>query len=91
MLKTAPEKAPRSTRARISVDVTPEERRRLKLVAAWRSVSVRHYVTEALEQRLAQDSTKMSRETGARALRGADDPVLSDLWDNPLDAEYDRL
>ena len=42
-------------RPRISVDVVPDVRRRLRLAAARRDVSVRQYVVEAIEERLRED------------------------------------
>ena len=42
-------------RPRISVDVLPEVRRRLRLAAAKRDVSVQQYVIEAIEEQLRED------------------------------------
>jgi uncharacterized protein (DUF1778 family) len=74
-------------RPRISIDVAPEIRRRLRLAAAKRDLSVRQYVLEAIEERLEADLG----EDGRTTLTAATDPVLADLWDNPRDAQYDRL
>jgi hypothetical protein len=74
-------------RLRISIDVDPELRHRLRLAAARRDLSVRHYVLAAIQERLRQD---VGGEDGS-AFSAADDPVLAELWDNPLDAEYDHL
>jgi uncharacterized protein (DUF1778 family) len=76
-------------RPRISIDVEPEVRRRLRLAAAKRDVTVRQYVIEAIAERLREDLGD-DRE-GFLALTLATDPALVDLWDNPKDAEYDRL
>lgn len=76
-------------RPRISVDVLPEVRRRLRLAAAKRDVTVRQYVLEAIEERLREDLGEDSE--GMLALTARADPVLAELWDNPRDAEYDRL
>lgn len=76
-------------RPRISIDVEPEMRRRLRLAAAQRDVTVRQYVLEALEERLRKDLSVGAR--GLLALTAQADPVLAKLWDNPRDAEYDRL
>jgi uncharacterized protein (DUF1778 family) len=76
-------------RARISVDVSPQVRRRLRLAAARRDVTVRHYVIEAIEDRLRQD---LGEESEAMlVLTASADPVLAELWDNPRDSAYDRL
>lgn len=76
-------------RPRISVDVVPEVRRRLRLAAAKRDLTVRQYVLEAIEERLREDLG--DEEEGMLALTATSDPVLAELWDNPKDSEYDRL
>lgn len=75
-------------RPRISIDVEPELRRRLRLAAAKRDLTVRRYVLEAIEERLSAD---LGDQRGELALTSSSDPVLAELWDNPRDAEYDRL
>jgi hypothetical protein len=69
--------------------VLPEVRRRLRLAAAKQDVTVRQYVLEAIEERLREDLGDDSG--GMLALTAKADPVLAELWDNPRDAEYDRL
>ena len=69
-------------RTRLAVDVTPAVRRRLRLAAARRDLTLKDYVRQALERQLAADLPS--------ALHAADDPVLADLWDNSEDAVYDR-
>jgi uncharacterized protein (DUF1778 family) len=75
-------------RPRISVDVLPEVRRRLRLAAAKRDLTVRQYVLEAIEERLRED---LGEEEAVLALTAKADPVLAELWDNPKDSGYDRL
>ncbi len=76
-------------RPRISVDVLPEVRRRLRLAAAKHDLTVRQYVLEAIEERLREDLGE--EEEGVLALTAKADPVLAELWDNPKDSAYDRL
>ena len=75
-------------RPRISVDVLPEVRRRLRLAAAKRDITVRRYVLEAIEERLRED---LGEDEDTSALTRTTDPVLADLWDNVKDSAYDRL
>jgi len=75
-------------RPRISIDVQPQMRRRLRLAAAKRDLTVRRYVVEAIEERLRED---LGDEREEVALTAKTDPVLAELWDNPRDAAYDRL
>ena len=76
-------------RPRISIDVTAEVRRRLRLAAAKHDLTIRQYVLEAIEERLRED---LGDENAAMlALTAKSDPVLAELWDNPKDAKYDRI
>jgi uncharacterized protein (DUF1778 family) len=75
-------------RPRISVDVPPMVRRRLRLAAAQRDLSVRQYLLEAIEERLQED---LGEDDTALALTAKSDPVLAELWDNSKDARYDQI
>ena len=75
-------------RPRISIDVAPEFRKRVRVAAASREVSVRDYVLSAIEAQLSAD---MPDENQVAPLSAAGDPVLAELWDNPFDARYDDL
>jgi uncharacterized protein (DUF1778 family) len=76
-------------RPRISLDVEPEVRRRIRLAAAKRDVSIRQYIMDALGERLREDLG--GEEEGLTALTAAADPILASLWNNEKDAAYDRL
>jgi uncharacterized protein (DUF1778 family) len=76
-------------RPRISIDVLPEVRRRLRLAAAKHDLTIRQYLLEAIEERLREDLGE--EEEGVVALTAKADPVLAELWDNPKDSAYDRL
>ena len=81
--------APQQRRARLSIDVPREARRRIHIAAAKREQSIRDYVWEAVEARLKQDLADEASHLVALTTRA--DPVLADLWDNPKDAAYDKL
>ena len=81
---------PDTQRARLSIDVPREVRRRIRLAAARRDQSIRQYVWEAIEARL-QDDLREDAAADLLALRESVDPVLAELWDNPVDAAYDEL
>ena len=83
-MATVPER-----RARLSIDVPREARRRVHIAAARRDQSIREYVWEAVEARLKQDLAAELSAEDVIALTGQADPVLADLWDNPKDAAYD--
>jgi uncharacterized protein (DUF1778 family) len=76
-------------RPRISIDVQLAVRRRLRLAAAKRDLTVQQYVLDAIEERLREDLGDEGDEV--LGLTAKADPVLAELWDNPRDAKYDRL
>jgi plasmid stability protein len=78
-------------RTRLTIDVPPEVKRRLRIAAARRDISMRQYVLEVLEERLADDLPPLIVEEGLLALTAEADPVLAELWDNDKDAAYDHL
>jgi len=78
-------------RARLSIDVAREERRRIHIAAAKRDQSIRDYVWEAVEARLQHDLADELSAADLLALSERTDPVLAELWDNPKDAAYDKL
>ena len=78
-------------RPRISVDVHPEIRRRLRLVAVKKDMTVRQYVLEAIEDHLKEDLKGIEDGEHLLALTAKTDPVLAEVWDNRKDAEYDKL
>jgi hypothetical protein len=81
----------RQRRARLSIDVPREARRRIHIAAAKRDQSIRDYVWEAVEARLKQDLADDVSAVDLLALNERTDPVLADLWNNPKDAAYDKL
>ena len=78
-------------RNRVTIDVPSDVKRRLRLVAAHREVSIRQYVLETIEQQLTQDWLELAEQEGLLALSAESDPVLGALWDNEMDAAYDTL
>lgn len=76
-------------RPRISLDVNPEVRRRLRLAAAKRDLTLREYVLGAIEERLDEDLGPAGEEESF--LSAKTDPVLAGVWKNRRDARYDDL
>lgn len=72
-----------SSRSRLTLDLEPDLRRRLRLAAAQRDKTMTDYVRGAIELRLEADLP--------RAILAVDDPVLEELWDNDADAIYDGI
>jgi hypothetical protein len=74
---------PGDRRSRIAIDLPAELRRRARLLAARRHLTLQEYVRHALDRLVEEDT--------AAALSATDDPVLAELWDNEADAVYDDL
>jgi uncharacterized protein (DUF1778 family) len=77
------------TRERLSIDVLPEEHRRIKAYAALHGETIREYVVESVRERLRQEAEE--RELSALTMNLSQDPVLKELWDNEKDASYDKI
>lgn len=80
-----------SKRPRISLDIYPEVRRRLRLAAAKKDMTVRQYLLNAIDTHLNDDLKGIENTEQLLALTKKTDPVLAELWDNKKDAEYDTL
>jgi hypothetical protein len=77
--------------ARLTVNVPLELKQRVQLICARRQLSMREYLTQALEERLTSDLTLPAEGSNLLALTARADPVLAELWANEKDAAYDRL
>jgi len=76
-------------RPRISLDVDPAMRHRIRLAAAKRDMSIQQYLKDVLRDRLREDLGDEGEES--LALNANADLVLASLWDNDQDAAYDSL
>jgi len=83
--------ATQQKRARLSIDLSLAARRRIRMAAAKRDLSIRQYVLEAVQERVKEDLGEEVARENLLALTARADPVLAELWDNPKDAAYDRL
>ena len=77
------------TRERLSIDVLPEEHKRIKAYAALHGETIREYVIESVRERLRQEAEE--RGLSALTMNLNQDPVLKELWDNEKDAAYNKI
>lgn len=84
------EMSPAAKRPRISIDIDPEMRRRIRVAAAKKDILVSQYVLEAVKERLSQDLGEEETVNDLLALDAKSDPLLADLWNNKKDMAYDR-
>jgi len=83
--------SPTAKRPRISIDIDPEMRRRIRVAAAKKDILVSQYVLEAVKERLCQDLGEVELLNNLLTLDAKSDPLLADLWNNKKDMAYDRL
>lgn len=76
-------------RERLSIDVLPEEHRRIKAYAALHGETMREYVLEIVREHLRQEVEE--RTLSALTINLEQDPILKELWDNKKDAAYDKI
>ncbi|MFC1746439.1 hypothetical protein ACFL35_20770 [Candidatus Riflebacteria bacterium] len=74
-------------RERLSIDVHPDEHRKIKAFAALDGKSIREFVLECVREALQQKEERVFLE----ALTISPSPALEELWDNDRDAGYDDL
>ena len=85
------EMSPAAKRPRISIDIDPEMRRRIRVAAAKKDILVSQYVLDAVKERLCQDLDEVEMLNNLLTLDAKSDPLLADLWDNKKDIAYDSL
>lgn len=74
-------------RERLTIDLTPDEHRRIKAYAAFRGKTLREFVLESVKTRMALDA---EQEDLAR-MTTHPTAVLQTLWDNDRDSAYDEM
>lgn len=76
-------------RERLSIDVYPEEHRKIKAYAAFHGETIRDYVIKSVRERLQREAEE--KELSVLSMHLGQDPVLKKLWDNQKDSAYDKL
>ncbi len=75
-----------TVRERLSIDVTPEERRRVKAIAALTGKSIREFVLESIREKIARST----EESQLQAMMTMPSSALEALWNNDQDSIYDE-
>lgn len=79
-----------SQRARLSIDVEPELRRKIKMAATERDMSIRDYVIAILQQAIAEDEQQEALTEGSAWGQLSASAFARD-WASEADAVYDQL
>lgn len=80
----------KSRRARLSIDVEPELRRKIKIAAIERDLSVRDYVIAILQRAIHEDERQEGLSDGAAWAQLSASAFARD-WASEEDAVYDNL
>ncbi len=80
----------RPRRARLSIEVEPELRRRIKIVAAQKDLSIRDYIEGVLRRALEAEESEEAESEGKAWSRPSARSFARD-WDSEEDQAYDRL
>ena len=76
-------------RERLSIDVRPEEHRKIKAYAALHGETIRDYVIKSVRERLRQEAEE--KELSALSASLDRDSLLKAIWENAKDSAYDKL
>ena len=76
-------------RDRLSIDVSPQEHRQIKVYAAMHGKTIRQYIIDSVKTRLAQEAEDKFLENLTKNF--SNNEVLKEVWDNEKDPAYDRL
>lgn len=74
-------------RERLSVDVSAEEHHQIKAYAALQGKTIRDFVLECIKARMQ----RAAEDAVLEALVTHPGELLTELWDNEKDADYDAL
>jgi len=74
-------------RERLTIDLAPEEHRKIKSYAAFRGKTLKEFVLESIKTKMALEA----EQEDLHLLTTKPTEVLMEIWDNDRDAAYDKL
>lgn len=80
MVKTA-------KRDRLTIDLSPEEHRKIKSYAAYQGKTLKEFVVESIRVKMALDS----EQEDLNMIMTKPTELMMEIWDNEMDAAYDKL
>lgn len=80
MVKTA-------KRDRLTIDLSPEEHRKIKSYAAYQGKTLKEFVVESIRVKMALDS----EQEDLNMIMTKPTEIMMEIWDNDMDAAYDKL
>lgn len=88
--ETNPASTRSTERARLSLDVSPDLRRRIKLIAVRRDLTVREFAERALLREVENEEKKLARAEG-KGWSAISEPSFARDWNSDQDSAYDQL
>jgi len=74
-------------RERLTIDLTPEEHRRIKSYAAYQGKTLKEFVVESIRTKIALDA----EQEDLSMVTTKPTALMMEIWDNERDAAYDKL
>lgn len=74
-------------RERLTIDLTPEEHRRIKSYAAYQGKTLKEFVVENIRTKIALDA----EQEDLSMVTTKPTALMMEIWDNERDAAYDKL
>jgi len=74
-------------RERLTIDLTPEEHRKIKSYAAYQGKTLKEFVLESIQTRMALDA----EQEDLKLVMTKPTALMMEIWDNDRDAAYDKL
>lgn len=74
-------------RERLTIDLTPDEHRKIKSYAAYQGKTLKEFVVESIRTKMALDA----EQEDLNQILTNPTALMMEIWDNDRDAEYDQL
>ncbi|NLF97995.1 MAG: DUF1778 domain-containing protein [Candidatus Riflebacteria bacterium] len=74
-------------RERLTIDLTPEEHRRIKSYAAYQGKTLKEFVLDSIHTRMSLDA----EQEDLKLVMTKPTSLMMEIWDNDRDAAYDKL
>lgn len=74
-------------RERLTIDLTPDEHRKIKSYAAYQGKTLKEFVVESIRTKMALDA----EQEDLNQILTKPTALMMEIWDNDRDAEYDQL
>lgn len=74
-------------RERLTIDLTPDEHRKIKSYAAYQGKTLKEFVVESIRTKMALDA----EQEDLNQILTKPTALMMEIWDNDRDSGYDQL